>query len=822
MSSTSRGSHQPVHDRFGAGAMSRESMAASAGGCRARAAHLVALGLLAGMLASPAAVDAAGPTVTISMPAQAAAPTCNLQYATQDVFAGIFAAVPTPEGEPSPSARLAQLDPPYWRVNSNSDGGIAGMSLPFPAPYTSSDGRHVAAWDFSHQVALLDEAPASVPRLLSISSPPDVLFTGTGPLGPSSHPGTLRDQSFGELAAYMAGLVRYYNTGILASGSGSTVSYTAGTIVDAGQDFTRFGRGDYRVTVDAPQQDGHAGWQTTTVTGVPSAHVLQVAGWSSGIPAAGTAFNLGSSTPPITSPVPATPWPRPPGAGPVRYWEIMNEPDLGNTFFPRASPAVLPPSPTLTGVQAPGGRLQPGRTYAYRLTAMNIGGVESAGGAETKVSLGAGQNAVRLTWGATSDLGLRPFATRIYGRDAGSEQAMVVVGRDAPGGLTWTDLGTVEPSGRLPAADQGTAGFQLFRANEYRRMWDVVVPAMKAIDHSIKVVGPTLSNPTSLANLDVATTVVTRGPDDQSYIDRRDYVQVLMARPTNPPDVISVHSYAGSRGSLDSDAALFAEPDGVAIKEYRVSVQPYVKATPVWETETNAEAGGLERDDFRGVTQMNSAWLAHDFARTCAGTPQVRTLFQYEYALNNTFALVAPGRPPSGCPPEPACRIAPGRPVLPYWTLMYLNKLVPRGSRLLSVSTAPAGFDVLAVAVPPRFTTVEALVVNHQVGPARGLGTPGALDLQLVGASSAATRMWTVDGDTGLTSGPALRSLGGAATVAVASKGYGVTFVEFHTVGGAAVPGHAGAHPLALGAALLLLLALLAAAWLLVTGRLRL
>lgn len=798
-------------------------MSASAARRRARTGAAALLGILIGMLASPAAVGAAGPSVTISMPAQSTAPTCNLQYATQDVFAGIFAAVPTPDGEPSPSARLAQLNPPYWRVNSNSDGGPAGMSLPFPAPYTSSDGRQVAAWDFSHQVSLLDEAPASVPRLLSISSPPDVLFTGTGPLGPSNRPGTLRDQSYGELAAYMADLVKYYNTGILASGSGSAVSYTGTTLTDSGQDLSRFGTGTFSVTVDSAGPDGHITWQTVVISSVSGQHVLHVAGWPRGTPTAGSAYNLASSTPPITSPVFATPWPRPPGAGPIRYWEIMNEPDLGNTFFPRASPAVLPPTPAVTGVEAAGGHLRPGQTYSYRLTAMNIGGVESAAGTEARVTLGPGQNAVRLTWAPTSNLGLRPFATRVYGRDAGSEQAMVVVGRDAPGGQAWTDLGNVDPGGRMPVADQGTAGFQLFRANEYRRMWDVVVPAMKAVDRSIQVVGPTLSNPTSLAHPDVDTTVVTRGPDDQSYIDRRDYVQVLMTRPTNPPDVISVHSYAGSRGSADGDAALFAEPDAIALKEYRTSVQPFVRATPVWETESNAEAGGLERDDFRGVTQMNSAWLAHNFARTCVSAPQVRTLFQYEYALDNTFALVSAGRPPSNCPPEPACRIAPGRPVLPYWTLMYLNKLVPRGSRLLSVSTAPAGFDVLAVAVPPRFTTVETLVVNRQAGTARGLGIPGTLDVQLVGASSSATRTLTIDQNTSLTSGPAAVSLGSASTVAVDSRGFGVTFVEFHTRGGAPARGPDGGRPIAVAVALLALLATLgAAAWLLATGRLRL
>jgi hypothetical protein len=724
---------------------------------------------------------AVSPTVTIALPARSAAQTCDLQYATQDVFHGVFAEIPTPAGEPSPTQRLAQLDPSYWRVNSNSDGGVVALSLPFPSAYTSADGHQVAAWDFTHQVAMLGEAPSSVPRLLSISSPPDVMFTGSGPLGPSDHPGTLQDQSYGALARYMANLVKYYNTGILATGSGPAVTYTPNTLVDSSQDFTPYGNGSYGVTVDSVAPDGQVSWQTAVITGVTSQHEVHVRAWPKGIPAGGSAFSLASSTPPITNPAPATPWPRPPNVGHIRYWEIMNEPDLSNAFFPRASPAVLAPTLKLTGVSAPGGTLRPGQTYAYRITGMNIRGVESAGGTEVEVTLAGGQNAVRLAWVPTDNMGLAPFAYRIYGRGAGAEQALVVVGRDARSGLSWSDAGTISPSGAVPNTDQGTGGFQLFRANEYRRMWDTVVPAMKAVDPSIKVVGPTLSNPSSLAHPDVNTGVVTSGPDDKSYIDQRDFVQVLTARPTNPPDVISVHAYGGSNGSADSDAALFAQPDAVTIKQYRDSVQPYVGRTPVWETETNDEAGAFARADFRGLTQLDSAWLAHNFARMCTQVPQVRTLFQFEYAIDNTFDLIAPGGPPATCPREAACKITAGRPLLAYWMVMYLNRLVPRGSELLAVGSVPAGFDVLAVAVPPDFTRVRALVVNHQVSSRAGLGAPGGLNLRLAGGTSKATLQWTIGPDTNLVTGPSPESLGSTSGFRLNLDGYSAAFVEFDT-----------------------------------------
>ena len=166
----------------------------------------------------------------------------------------------------------------------------------------------------------------------------------------------------------------------------------------------------------------------------------------------------------------------------------MNEPDLGNSFFPRTSPAVLPPTPILTQVAT--GSLAAGITVAYRITAMNIGGSESLPAPEITTTLAAGMHGVKLSWNATTNIGLSPYAYGIYGRTAGAEKAMVVVGRDSGGTLassfSWTDYGSVSPAGGFTGSglptNGSTAGFQLFRPHEYRRMWDVVVPAMKVRD----------------------------------------------------------------------------------------------------------------------------------------------------------------------------------------------------------------------------------------------------------------------------------------------------------------------------------------------------
>ena len=72
-------------------------------------------------------------------------------------------------------------------------------------------------------------------------------------------------------------------------------------------------------------------------------------------------------------------------------------------------------------------------------------------------------------------------------------------------------------------ASNQSAGGPVFSPLEYKAMWDQVVPAMKAVDPTIKVVGPVTTNPISIASGSVDPTIVTTGPNDSSYLDNRDY-----------------------------------------------------------------------------------------------------------------------------------------------------------------------------------------------------------------------------------------------------------------------------------------------------------
>src|SRR5437868_12754220 len=223
--------------------------------------------------------------ITVMMPPAANATLLNTQYSSQDVWAGNLVGVQTPPSAISPLQRLANLNPPNFRIHAGTDGGVAAVDLPFNAAYTAADGQHVNAWDFNNLDSLVAETAGrtSGSTMINVRYAPDNLFAGSGPLGGGgSAEGALLDQTYGAFATYMANLVRYYNT----------------------------------------------------------------------------------STPPSG----ATPWPRPANVGPVKDWEIWNEPDYSSEN-PRIPPTLPPPTGIVpSGVSVQGGTLVPGTTYSYRIT----------------------------------------------------------------------------------------------------------------------------------------------------------------------------------------------------------------------------------------------------------------------------------------------------------------------------------------------------------------------------------------------------------------------------------------------------------------------
>lgn len=634
--------------------------------------------------------------ITVQLPAGSTV--INAQITTQDVYSGVFSALPTADGV-APQTRLNTLAPPNMRFHAGTDSvPAAACVLPFPPPplgsalpYSDAFKTISTAWDFTNLNSLLQDAASfggsgGSPLLLNPRYLPDNMWTGTG----WGTAGTFSDLTFANAGQYFADLISYYNTS--------------------------------------------------------------------------------GASPPVTG---MTPWPKPAGPWPIKYLEVYNEPDFSSEN-PRNPPAVL--APTLTLSKVAGGSLAAG-TYGYVAAGLCNTGVpgngEGVAGTEANITLTsaditAGNRSIKLTWSATSNLGLPPSAYTIYGRTVGAELLMCVVGSLASGGLTFTDTGAITPAGNSPPTSDSSAGGNLLSALDYRSLWDQVVSHVTAVDSTIKFVGPVATNPISISGGSVIRTVgPTSGPADTSYYDTRDYVQVITdVVETHPPDVISYHGYGGSLGSTDSDATMMSRIDGI-VADLTSNVLPYSGTTPLWHTEANVNAGGFSATDARGVNNYAVAWWGKLFTLLAKLSPHVQNLYQFLLSNSNTFDVIFDATY-SGIAQSLA-----GRPVLPYWAFLYINQLFPPGSKVMTVTGTPAGTHVLACQKPSS-TAVSVLLTNDAV-PAVTLST----SVGLAGGSSSATTMRVIDSTTNYATGPSLQTLGAVNSVSVTINGYGIALITF-------------------------------------------
>lgn len=91
-----------------------------------------------------------------------------------------------------------------------------------------------------------------------------------------------------------------------------------------------------------------------------------------------------------------------------------------------------------------GGTLAAG-TYSYRVSALDgLGGETLVSAATTQATTGA-TSTVTVNWGAVTGA----TGYKVFGRTAGSELLLATVGATT----TWTDTGSVTPSGALPEAN---------------------------------------------------------------------------------------------------------------------------------------------------------------------------------------------------------------------------------------------------------------------------------------------------------------------------------------------------------------------------------
>jgi hypothetical protein len=749
----------------------------------------------------------------------------DLTMGAQDAYAFTPTEAP-PSGGPTIWQRLQNLQPGAWRELGDKNYDDAQTSAVSPVSYYWDDSgtvRSLTGWDFRSLDKMLSEAPAGTPKEVDEEIPFPLFYCPSGSWSSSStgcNPsgaGALLDQTYGQLASFYANLVRYFRTGVITPGSG-TSSYAADTLTDTAQNFSQ-DTGDC-LTATVVDANGFPDWVTGTIASVGGAGddtVTLTGNWSesksfdaedgvsipSSTPVAGAAYNLASCTPPggLSSPQGATPWPLPPSVGNVQYFELFNEPDLSNTNQFVSPPGVNAPSSiTLTGVNVTGGTLTPGDTYAYSIAGDGIQATgvncSSCQGAWTvpssaqSVTLPSGDNAVQISWSApAANDGALPYAYGIYGRTSGSQLGLAVVGRNAASGLTWTDTGAVTPSGS-PKSTNESAGGNVITPASYYQMWNVVVPAMLAIDPTIKLNGPVESNASSYGEPSVDTACVTTNGFGSSCVNgdpgwsiSTDYIPTLLKYANPLPNVVTFHGY-GTSCCDTPETPNFTSISSYEIANYNSTDKAAIDAAniPVWIDEANYNANSAASNSYRSMTQVGSAWMADEELQWANADPHVQHILDWNANSGNpSWELFYQGSSMSGntvCLPQPACQdLTPGEPDLEYWELYEYNHLFGGTGKLVSVSNVPSGFA--AIAVQTSSTTVVVMLVNTQQGSDNGNGASGTANIQLQGASVTDTQRTTINGSTNMTNGPTTTDLGAQSNIAIDSTGYEVDLIKF-------------------------------------------
>ena len=322
------------------------------------------------------------------------------ELSTQDVYTYGSTQNPPSGGSPTVWQRLQNLDSRGWRQVGYPQYNDTYTTMISPINYYVNAGgiQPHLAWNFKSADRELSLAPPTATRDFDEQWPAPLFYCPSGSWTDPSTGCTERgaaafaDQSYTAMAKLFAGIVKYFRTAMIASDSGSRVTYTADSVTDTSGALSRTA-GDC-ITATVLDRYGSPDWLTGTVSSVVGNTATLTGNWStseswdteagngaitSSTPASGAAYNVASCTPPGDlaggkGAAAAQPWPRPPSAGNVQNYELGNEPDDGGSGVPFSVPSLPAPTPTLTGVNVGDGTLTPGTTYHYEVASAGAEG----------------------------------------------------------------------------------------------------------------------------------------------------------------------------------------------------------------------------------------------------------------------------------------------------------------------------------------------------------------------------------------------------------------------------------------------------------------
>ncbi|MGO9230031.1 MAG: hypothetical protein ACLQKA_12605 [Bryobacteraceae bacterium] len=298
-------------------------------------------------------------------------------------------------------------------------------------------------------------------------------------------------------------------------------------------------------------------------------------------------------------------------------------------------------------------------------------------------------------------------------------------------------------------------------AAQYVELYNTVVPAMRAVDPTIKFV--------AIEESDWGT---------QSQI----YVPPFVQGVTAQVDTVALHYYSTCNQRDTDQTVMGTIPGFLADLKYvqaQMQTNSALRNVPVWVTENNVNAdysaangmsacnpGEVYVTDLRASDAFFAAWRPYLFSQLAQGGNQA--LYHWDFDADAEFAEVDSSS---------------GGTYLSYWTDYELAHLFPSppGATILQVTNSnPSALEALAVRNDDG--SVAILLANHAVRNAADNNGPGVpanvtLDVSALG-SFALAGVTVIDANTDPSAGPSTQSVTPQGTISISFPGYGVAFVR--------------------------------------------
>ena len=297
-------------------------------------------------------------------------------------------------------------------------------------------------------------------------------------------------------------------------------------------------------------------------------------------------------------------------------------------------------------------------------------------------------------------------------------------------------------------------------AQQYVNLYNTTVPAMQAVDPTIKFLAVELAD---------------------GWDEPEQFLAGVMPGLTAQVDILATHFYATCTQS-DSDQTVFDAIDDFLPHITYIYTQLQSKGltkVPVWMTENNVNsdyegANGMSTCnpgqkfvlDQRGTSAYFAAWRPTAFSKF--GKVGLRALYHWDFPDDQQYGEVNDSSV---------------QPYLSYWVDYWLQRMFPSppGAAILEVADtepAPTTVEVLATR---QNGNIVIMVANHAVETSsdnNGTGAPRTvvIDVSALRSFSQASLL-TLDANTDVTQGPSPTAVQPASRITLNFTGYGVSFL---------------------------------------------